>query len=55
MFAVNLAQAAGGEQHGAGVDLVQLAGLVEQTNADNAAVLHQQVGGEFELAESRCA
>ena len=50
-IAVDLSQTAGGEQHGAGVNLVELAVLVEQANALNAAVTHQQVGGEFEFAE----
>src|ERR1019366_5657460 len=49
--AVNVAQAAGGEQCGAGNDLVRLARLVENPDPNHAAVAHQQVGGEFEFPE----
>src|ERR1019366_6174656 len=49
--AVNVAQAAGGEQYGAGKDLVRLATLVENADPNHPAIPHQQVGGEFEFPE----
>ena len=49
--AVNVAQTAGRQQHGAGADLVQLSRLIENTHAGDAAVFDQQVGGELEFAK----
>ena len=44
--AVNMAQAASGEQDMASKYIVQLARLVENADSNHSAVAHQQIGGE---------
>ena len=47
--AIELAEAAGGEEHGRGGHLLGLAFFGDQVNAADAAGFDDQVGGEFEL------
>ena len=49
--AVELAHAAGGEQNGGGQHLLCFTPLVDEMDAADAAVFHDQVGGEFKLED----
>src|SRR5208283_4874324 len=49
--AVHLAEPTGGEEHGAGMDLMRLSGVIEYANADCAAVTQKQFSRELEFLE----
>src|SRR5271165_5239948 len=49
--AIDLAQATRGEQDRTCVDFMQTSLVVENLDADHSPISHDQLGGEFELAE----
>src|SRR5712692_4608147 len=52
-LAVNMAQTTGGEQNGAGVDVLDIpGGFIEETQTGDASFLNQKLGGEYEGANT---